>query len=56
MLNKSEVMMLIKEAGLNAQFRENSKNHWGDGVKKISEVEAALRYRKNITANCGLGY
>ena len=38
MLNKSEVMMLIKEAGLDAQFRENSKNHWSDGVKKISEV------------------
>ena len=30
--------MLIKEAGLDAQFRENSKNHWSDGVKKISEV------------------
>ena len=38
MLNKSEVMMLIKQAGLDAQFRENSKNHWSDGVKKISEV------------------
>ena len=38
MLNKSEVMMLIEQAGLDAQFRENSKNHWSDGVKKISEV------------------
>ena len=38
MLNKSEVMMLIKQAGLHAEFRENSKNHWGEGVKKISEV------------------
>ena len=34
MLNKSEVMMLIEQAGLDAQFRENSKNHWSDGVKK----------------------
>ena len=38
MLNKSEVMMLIKEAGLDAQFREKSKNHWSDGVKKISDA------------------
>ena len=30
--------MVIKEAGLDAQFRENSENQWSDGVKKISEV------------------
>ena len=42
MLNKSEVMMLIKEAGLDAQFRENSKNHWSD-VRLILEHNVRIQ-------------
>lgn len=38
MLKKSEVMTLIGEAGLDAQFKEDCGNQWSDGVKQISEV------------------
>jgi FemAB family protein len=38
MLKKSEIMLLIQEAGLDAQFRENCGNEWSDGVNQISEV------------------
>lgn len=38
MLKKSEVMTLIQEAGLDAQFRENCGSQWSDGVNQISEV------------------
>jgi FemAB family protein len=38
MLKKSEIMVLIQEAGLDAQFRENCGNEWSDGVNQISKV------------------
>ena len=54
MLNKSEVMMLIEQAGLDAQFRENSKNHWSDGVKKISEVPTYYQEPVVVVSNTHL--
>ncbi len=38
MLSKSEVMTLIQEAGIDAQFRENCGSQWSDLVNQISEV------------------
>ena len=53
MLKKNEVMTLIQEAGIDAQFQENCGSQWSELVNQISEVptyylEHYVRYQSIV--------